>query len=109
MILAKPKTVPRDSNTDTRDPVGRSDGPTSRTGGISLIDGSTIDHALTRGYGPQLRKALNRVQTLIVDGLQHGFFEYRVSCEIVSGGKRELVIRAGKSDKFTIPDDELPQ
>jgi hypothetical protein len=108
MILAKPKTVSRDSNTDTRDPVRRSDGPSSRTGGVTLIDGGPIGHVEKRGYSPQLRRALNRVETLIVDGLQHGFSHYCITCEIMRGGKRELVIRAGKSDKFTIPDDELP-
>lgn len=32
-----------------------------------------------------------------------------IACQIVSGGKRELVIRAGKSHKFTIPEDEVPR
>jgi hypothetical protein len=40
-------------------------------------------------------------------GLRHGFFECSVACEIVSGSKRQLVIRAGKSHKFTIPEEEL--
>ena len=37
-----------------------------------------------------------------------GFFDYSITCEIGNGGKRHLVIRAGKSHKFTIPADEVP-
>jgi hypothetical protein len=44
-----------------------------------------------------------------VEGLRHGFFECSMACEIGNGGKRQLVIRAGKSHKFTIPEDELPR
>ena len=58
--------------------------------------------------GRQLRDALDHVERIIVDGLRHGFFEYAISCETVHGRKRQLVIRAGKSHKFTIPEDELP-
>ncbi len=60
------------------------------------------------GYGGQMREALDRLRDLIVDGLKHGFFDYSISCEVRNKGKRQLVIRAGKSHKFTIPEDELP-
>ncbi len=55
----------------------------------------------------QIREALDHLEGLIVDGLRHGFFEFTISCEIGSGGKRRLVIREGKSHKFTIPADEV--
>ena len=55
----------------------------------------------------QLREALDRLEGLVVDGLRHGFFDYSISCEVTNGGKRQLVIRAGKSHKFTIPEDEV--
>jgi hypothetical protein len=61
-----------------------------------------------RPYGPQLRDAVGRIERLVVDGLRHGFFEYSIACEIGNGGKRHLVIRAGKSHKFTIPAEEVP-
>ena len=61
------------------------------------------------GYGGQVREALDRLCSLVVDGLKHGFFDYSISCQIVNGGKRQLVIRAGKSHKFTIPEDDLPR
>ena len=61
------------------------------------------------GHGGQLREALDRLRGLVVDGLKHGFFDYTISCEVGNKGKRQLVIRAGKSHKFTIPEDDLPR
>jgi hypothetical protein len=60
-----------------------------------------------RAKGGQLREALDRLEGLVVDGLRHGFFHYSIAGEIGNGGKRQLVIRAGKSHKFTIPEDEV--
>jgi hypothetical protein len=62
-----------------------------------------------RPGGGQVREALDRLEGLIVDGLRHGFFDYSITCETGNGGRRELVIRAGKSHKFTIPADEVPR
>jgi hypothetical protein len=55
----------------------------------------------------QTAGVLAHLEKVIVDGLRHGFFECSITCEIASGGKRQLVIRAGKSHKFTIPEEEL--
>ena len=60
-----------------------------------------------RAMSGQVREALDRLEGLVVEGLKHGFFDYSIACEIDNGGKRRLVIRAGKSHKFTIPEDEL--
>ena len=60
-----------------------------------------------RAKSGQVREALDRLEGLVVDGLKHGFFDYSIACEIGNGGKRQLVIRAGKSHKFTIPADEV--
>ena len=57
----------------------------------------------------QICEALDRLEGLVVDGLKHGFFDYSIACEIAKGGKRELKIRAGKSYKFTIAEDEMPR
>ena len=62
-----------------------------------------------RPRSKQVCEALDRLDGLIVDGLKHGFFDYSIGCEIINGGRRQLVIRAGKSHKFTIPEDELPR
>ena len=58
-----------------------------------------------RANSGQFREALDRLEGLVVDGLKHGFFDYSIACEVANGGKRQLVIRAGKSHKFTIPEE----
>jgi hypothetical protein len=67
-----------------------------------------IAPSLRRVAGGQLREALDCLEGLVVDGLTHGFFEFSIACEISKGGRRHLVIGAGKSHKFTIPEDEVP-
>ena len=62
-----------------------------------------------RAKSGQVREALDHLEGLVVEGLKHGFFDYSIACEIANGGKRQLVIRAGKSHKFTIPEEELPR
>ena len=62
-----------------------------------------------RAQNGQVREALDRLEGLVVDGLKHGFFDYSIACEVANGGKRQLVIRAGKSHKFTIPANEVPR
>jgi hypothetical protein len=62
-----------------------------------------------RALGGQMAEALAHLERVMVDGLRHGFFECSIACEICTGGKRHLVIRAGKSHKFTIPEDEVPR
>lgn len=62
-----------------------------------------------RAKDGQVRQALNRLEGLVVDGLKHGFFDYSIACEVTNGGKRQLVIRAGKSHKFIIPENEVPR
>ena len=59
--------------------------------------------------GRQVREALERLEGLVVDGLKHGFFDFSITCVVGNGGKRDLLICAGKSHKFTIPEDELPR
>ncbi len=65
--------------------------------------------ASPRAHRGQTAAAFAHLEKVVVDGLRHGFFDYSIACEIGRGGKRQLVIRAGKSHKFTIPEDELPR
>jgi hypothetical protein len=58
--------------------------------------------------GPQLREVLDCIEGLLAEGLRHGFFHYSIHCEVGREGRRQLVIEAGKSHKFTIPANELP-
>ena len=54
-----------------------------------------------------LSAARQLIEAVLRDGLRHGFFEYTITCDIVSSGRRQLTIRAGKSHKFFIPESEL--
>ena len=65
-------------------------------------------HAPRPDEAGALRAALAQLQEIVLDGLRHGFFDCSVSCEVVQGKKRRLVIKAGKSHQFTIAEDELP-
>jgi hypothetical protein len=57
--------------------------------------------------GPETKKALQRCEEEILGGLKHGFFEFAISCEIVRGKKRWLVLKAGRSYCFVIPEEEI--
>jgi hypothetical protein len=59
--------------------------------------------------GPQFREAFKRLVQIVLDGLRHGHFRCAISSSIGKGNRRELVVEAGKSHKFTIPEDELPR
>ncbi len=59
--------------------------------------------------GPQFREACERLVQIVLDGLRHGHFRCAISSAIGKGNRRELVIEAGKSHKFNIPENELPR
>ena len=61
-----------------------------------------------RAKSGQVREALNRLEDLFIDGVKHGFFRCSIACETLNG-KRHVVIEAGKSHKFTIPEHEVPR
>ena len=56
---------------------------------------------------PVLDQALERLTGEVRDGLRHGHFELTIIGEIVKGKKRGLTIKAGKSHRFTIPEEEI--
>ena len=58
--------------------------------------------------GPQLQAALDQLVFAVKEGARHGFFEVHVTCEIGNGGKRQMVIHAGKNYRFTFPVNEIP-
>jgi hypothetical protein len=57
--------------------------------------------------GFELERALRRLETEVREGLQHGFFDFSISCEVIKDGKRRLTIKAGKSYQFVIPEHEI--
>jgi hypothetical protein len=73
-----------------------------------MLEKSPHIHANETG-GAQLREALDRIGHIVLDGLRHGHFRCAISSTIGKNNRRELVIEAGKSHKFTIPEHELPR
>jgi hypothetical protein len=59
--------------------------------------------------GPQFLEAFECLVQIIQDGLHHGHFRYSISSAIGKNNRLEFVIEAGKSNKFTIPEEELPR
>jgi hypothetical protein len=55
----------------------------------------------------ELDRAFVKLLDEVHRGLQHGFFEYVITCEIVKDGKRRLTLKVGKSYQFTISEDEI--
>ena len=56
---------------------------------------------------PVLSQAMDTLNTVVRDGLAHGFFKCCVSVEMINGGKRRFIIEAGKSHSFIIAEDAL--
>jgi hypothetical protein len=54
-----------------------------------------------------LGDALARIEREVREGVAHGFFDLAVTCEIVSGKKRRLTVRSGKSYQFVISLEEM--
>jgi hypothetical protein len=73
-----------------------------------MRDESTQSDASQSG-GPEFREAFEHLVRIILDGLRHGHFRCAISSCIGKGNRRELVIEAGKSHKFNIPEEELPR
>jgi hypothetical protein len=73
------------------------------------MDNDPLQTDAVQSGGPQFREAFNRLAQVFLDGLRHGHFRCTISSGIGRGNRRDLVIEAGKSHKFTIPEDELPR
>jgi hypothetical protein len=71
------------------------------------MDDPPATSALRRLYQGQIAEALAFLENIVVDGLQHGFFDCSIEIRLGNGRKRDLVIRAGKVHKFIIREDEL--
>ena len=51
-------------------------------------------------------RALNRIRAEIDAGLRHGYFSFSLTCEVINGGRRRLILHAGRNYQFVIPADE---
>jgi hypothetical protein len=63
----------------------------------------------TSGYSDPVQSALDLLELLLVEGLKHGHFDYSVSCELGNNGRRLLIVKAGKSHRFTIEGIDVPR
>jgi hypothetical protein len=73
------------------------------------MDEAPAPPAPSRRYHGPLAQALALLERIVIDGLQHGFFDCSIECEMGERRNRHLVIRAGKSHKYTIREDEVPR
>ena len=63
----------------------------------------------SRGYSEPVQiRDLDLLEGLLVEGLSMAIFDYSMTCETGNNGRRLLIVRAGKSHKFTITEDECP-
>ena len=56
-----------------------------------------------------IRSALDLIGNLLVEGIRHGHFDYSITCETGTGGRRLLIIKAGKNYKFSIMEPDIPE
>jgi hypothetical protein len=62
-----------------------------------------------RVYSAPVRSVLDLIESLLVAGIKHGHFDYSISCETGTAGRRLLIVKAGKSYKFSIMEPEVPK
>ncbi|NGO52966.1 hypothetical protein [Allomesorhizobium camelthorni] len=55
----------------------------------------------------QLRGLMDCVERKVVTGLRHGYFEILIRCETTSRGMRRVIVRAGRSYKFNVQENEV--
>jgi hypothetical protein len=51
--------------------------------------------------------AMEKIEAEVTAGLRHGHFEISLKGEIIKGQKRSLLLKAGKSHKFIINEEDL--
>jgi hypothetical protein len=73
-----------------------------------MHDGS-VPSKRSRTHSDPVRSALDFVEALLVEGIKHGHFDYSVTCETGTNGRRLLIVKAGKSHKFSIMEPDVPR
>jgi hypothetical protein len=68
-----------------------------------------ISPTALRVYSTPVRSALDLIERLLVEGIKHGHFDYSITCETGTGGRRLLIVKAGKSHKFSITEPDVPE
>jgi hypothetical protein len=49
------------------------------------------------------------IESLVFEGMRHGHFDYSITCETGTNGRRLLIVKAGKSHKFSIQEPDIPR
>ena len=49
-----------------------------------------------------VEQLLDKLRTMITEGIEHGYFDISVSCRVVNEKKREILLKSGKSFVFII-------
>jgi hypothetical protein len=70
---------------------------------------ATIPPTAPRVYSAPVRSALDFIERLLLEGIRHGHFDYSITCETGIGGRRLLIVKAGKSHKFSIMAPDVPK
>jgi hypothetical protein len=60
------------------------------------------EHPAESGSGSR-DHALSRIVTEIRAGLRHGYFDLRVTGDVIGQGRRRLILHAGRNYQFLIP------
>lgn len=70
---------------------------------------SSIDKVSTRSDAGdcEFDKLMHELHLILRDGIKHGFFHAEISVTTPRSDRREVLISAGKSFKYTIRTDEL--
>jgi hypothetical protein len=66
-------------------------------------------HRPPRSYSAPVCSALDLIEALLVEGIKHGHFDYAMTCETGTNGRRLLIVKAGKSHKFSIMEPDVPR
>lgn len=53
-------------------------------------------------------KLMHELRGILIDGIKHGFFDTEISVRAPRSDRRDVLISAGKSYKYTIKIDDLP-
>ena len=61
------------------------------------------------GYSTPVKSALHLIEGLVLEGIRHGHFDYSLTCEMGNNGRRLLLVKAGKSHKFSILEEDIPR
>jgi hypothetical protein len=62
-----------------------------------------------RSHSDPVRAAMTLIESLVFEGMRHGHFDYSITCETGTNGRRLLIVKAGKSHRFSIQEPDIPR